>query len=380
MTKEKIHIIQKILARSCWVLLGIGTIILLGAAMTNKSLMPCAKVEITITGVHNNIFIDEKDVSNILADLYGGELVGKPMQTIDLSLIAMSLQKNVWVRKAEVFFDNNQVLWVNISEREPIARILSNTGNSFYIDTSNLKIPLSEKFSARLPVFTGYNDSAATQNDTLLLKDINSISQYILNDTFWMAQIDQVVVTKERTFEMIPKIGNQVILFGTAERYQEKFHNLLLFYKNIMSKVGWNKYSTISVEYTGQVIGVKRGAEEVKMDSLKTVEIMKSILLKAQQQLSDTTGVQLTQNDEVIQQVVPLVNNDVPDENITLSNKTKINLAGDLSSTVVKKDSIIKTAVLKDTVKNKVINYKKVHNAPTKTIPKKTTVVKPNKK
>lgn len=339
MKKETILFIQKILGRSIWILLGIGTIILLASAINNKSLMICRKVDISISGAHNNIFIDESDVEKILENINEGTLIGKPVKYFDLAMMEDNLAKNDWIRKAEIFFDNNEVLQVNILEREPVARILTQSGESFYIDANTFKIPLSPKFSARLPIFTGFNDTSTSKSDTALLIGIKNISQYILKDSFWMAQIDQVAITKDQLFEMVPKIGNQLIEFGTADRYMEKFHYLFLFYKKVLSKVGWNRYSKINVEYSGQIISIKRGAGEIKMDSLKTAEIMKSILLKAQIQMADSSEVQLGQKDDLSQQIIPLVNIDLPNENLTILDKQKFQFANNIG-VFPKKDTL----------------------------------------
>jgi hypothetical protein len=111
-----------------------------------------------------------------------------------------------------------------------------------------------------------------------------------------MAQIEQVDITPERSFEMIPKIGNQVIVFGSAENYAEKFSNLFTFYKNVQSKIGWSKYSVLNVSYKDQVIAVKRDAKEIKMDSLKAIQIMKLLVANAQKQANDSVNnIQLVQ-------------------------------------------------------------------------------------
>jgi cell division protein FtsQ len=113
-----------------------------------------------------------------------------------------------------------------------------------------------------------------------------------------MAQIDQVDITANRTFELIPKLGNQVIRFGNADNYNEKFNKLMAFYKQVQTRTGWNKYSIIDVQFKDQVVGVKRDAKEIKMDSLKAVQIMKAIIEDAQKRSSDSTNVQLTQPDD----------------------------------------------------------------------------------
>ena len=46
-----------------------------------------------------------------------------------------SVSANPWISKTQVFFDNNEILRVNITEREPIARIFTISGNTFYIDS-----------------------------------------------------------------------------------------------------------------------------------------------------------------------------------------------------------------------------------------------------
>ena len=66
------------------------------------------------------------------------------------------LEKNVWIKTAELFFDNNEILQVTVQEREPVARVFTPRGTTFYIDNELAMLPLSEKFSARLPVFTNF--------------------------------------------------------------------------------------------------------------------------------------------------------------------------------------------------------------------------------
>src|SRR6185437_8620805 len=191
-----------------------------------------------------------------------------------------ALSKQPWVKNAEMFFDNNNVLQVKITEREPIARIFTVSGPSFYIDSSLARLPLSSKFSARLPVFTSFptDVKVLTKSDSSLLSDVKIMSEFINAHPFWMAQIDQVDITSARTFELTPKLGNQLIRFGSAGNCEQKFNKLLAFYKQVQTKIGWNKYSVIDVQFMNQVIGVNRDKSEIKSDSLRSVQIMKGII------------------------------------------------------------------------------------------------------
>jgi len=285
--------IKNILLATCWIVLGGATFFLLVAAIKSKPAKHCKNIEITIHGVSNNFFVDKKDILETIAYTEGAGVIGKPVGTFNLQKLELTLKKNVWIKSAELFFDNNEVLQVTVEEREPIARVFTTTGTTFYIDDKLEILPLSEKFSARLPVFTNFpaDKKILSKADSVLLHDIKTISQAIQKDTFSMAMIEQVDITNQRGFEMIPKLGNQLIVFGDAMDVDEKLQKLKLFYKEIMSKTNWNKYSVINVQYKNQVVAKARGTEDIAADSLRTLQIMKFITDRAQQQANDSLQV-----------------------------------------------------------------------------------------
>lgn len=294
MSKNK-YTFRKILVVSVWTLLLTGTVVLLIAAISKKSSSHISGVQIVISGVQNNYFIDKKDVLTILEKVNGKKLKEQPIGSLDLTKMEKNLQNDQWIKRAELFFDNNNVLQVKITEREPVARIFTVSGGSFYIDSSLKRLPLSNKFSARLPVFTSFPTDVRIlkKEDSLLLDGIKILGEYIGSHPFWMAQIEQVDITPAGTFELIPKLGNQVIRFGNITNYEEKFNKLLAFYKQVQTTIGWNKYSVLDIQYKNQVIGVNRDAAEIKSDSLRTIQIMKSIIAEAQKNANDSTQIQL---------------------------------------------------------------------------------------
>lgn len=291
---------RKPLVIAIWIVLISGTVVLLVAAISKRNNERCAGVNIKITGIQNNFFIDQKEVMDILQRTNGGKLKLKLLHSMDIALMETELQKSQWVKKAELFFDNNNFLEVRITEREPIARIFTSSGLSFYIDSSLKRLPLSDKFSARLPVFTSFPTDVIVwlRKDSNLVKDVRTLSEFIATNPFWMAQIDQVDILSDVTFDLIPKLGNQVIHFGNAENYLEKFNNLLCFYKQVSSKKGWSQYSSLDVQFKGQVVAVRRNTQEIKIDSLRSVQIMKAIIADAQKRSNDSTNIQLEQQDD----------------------------------------------------------------------------------
>ena len=278
-----------------WCVAGSGMLVLLIAAIKIRNSKACTGYKIVINGNTNHLFINNKMVENIITDSGAQKLQGKAISAFNLKNTESKLKKNVWIKSAELFFDNNELLRVNITEREPIARVFTSGGNTFYIDSNGMQLPVPAKLPVKLPVFTSYPyDEIKTHGaDSILLNDMTTLGNYILNDSFWMAQIDQIDITKSNTFEMIPVVGNHTIEFGDGSDYKEKFARLFIFYKDVLSKTGFNKYAKIDVQYKGQVIGTRKGSEMIKSDSLKFIKDVKQLIKSAQQLQADTVKQQI---------------------------------------------------------------------------------------
>lgn len=282
---------KKILIAAVWVAIGVSSVVLLVAAVRKKNSRTCNGIEIEIRGVSNNFFIDQSDITRIVEKFAGGSIKGKAIEDFDLVSMENALKKEIWINKAELYFDNNDVLQAEVHEREPIARLFSLGGNSFYIDSTVKILPLSEKLSARVPVFTGFptDNRVLSKQDSSLLKDVKAMSLFIQKDSFLMAMIDQVDITGQRNFELIPKIGDQVIVFGDAKDMEQKFQKLRLFYKNVIPRYGWSRYNLINLQYKGQLVAKIRGMEDVVADSLRTMEMMKAIAAYTAKMAADST-------------------------------------------------------------------------------------------
>ena len=106
--------------------------------------------------------------------------------------------------------------------------------------------------------------------------------------SFWMAQIAQLDITPDRRFELVPTIGNHLIGFGDGSDYQDKFHRLFVFYQQVLSKTGFDKYSRIDIAYAGEVIGTHKGSEGSRQDSLQGMKNIREMIRAAQHMQADT--------------------------------------------------------------------------------------------
>ncbi|HEX5026596.1 MAG TPA: hypothetical protein VFV68_15055 [Agriterribacter sp.] len=251
--------IWRFIAATMWIGAGIALVVLLIAAMRKRDDKVCNGLAIEILDSKNELFTDKNDIRGMITHMMP-IIKGKSLAQFNLRQMEHTLEGNVWIKDAELFFDNNEVLQVKIKERNPLARIFTTGGISYYIDDEYVRLPLSSRFSARLPVFTNCPlDKTKWNNaDSILLLQIKSISEFIAADSFWMAQIEQVDYSKQKQFELFPKIGDHVIVLGDGFNLESKFRKLYVFYKEVLAKVGWNTYETVNIQYRGQVVATRK--------------------------------------------------------------------------------------------------------------------------
>lgn len=251
-----------------WVICLGGLVVLMSFIEHKKAEVLCKDVKIYIPG--NQYFIDKQEVDQIL-DIQSHALIGRPMENINIHDLENKLKSNPFVEFAKVYSDMDGIINVEISQRQPILRIINRFDQDFYIDQHGLKIPLSANFTARVPVANGYIDELfANHVDTLHTEtamELFKTADYIRRDSLWDAQIAEIYVNKDHEIELVPRVGNNRILIGNADSLDTKFKNLLVFYKKAIPQVGWYAYKVINVKYANQVIGIKN--ENIKKDSLQ---------------------------------------------------------------------------------------------------------------
>jgi cell division protein FtsQ len=300
--------IKKIFSIVLWCATGGTALALLVAAINKKNESLCKGLEIQINADNKGFFLDKKDVVRLLEKEGLKDITDKKLQRLNLHKVEDALAKQPWIKDVQLYFDNNQVLKVKITERQPIARIFTVSGSSYYMDSSGKQLPLTDPVPLKLPVFTGYPaEKMGLQKDSALDQQIKQLSAFLHRDTFWSNAIEQVNITPSKTFEMIPLIGNQVIVFGDGNRYEDKFRRLLVFYKQVMTRTGFEKYAGVNVEYAGQVIGTRRGGPVSRADSLQAIRNVLQII-RMDRKMGVDTG--------KIREVKPLESSQITEQNL----------------------------------------------------------------
>ncbi len=249
--------IKKILFIS---ILGLGIIITFSFACFKQSQKNCKSIEIIIKQQNNNLFITKDDIKQIIDNQYIDELIGHPIKKINIEYLEEIIEKSSYVSDVEVYTDIKGKLAIEITQRIPIIRVINNTGVSYYIDKNGFRMPLCDKFTARVMVANGNIYNKSHNEDiiaTSLIKQLYVLAKYIDEDIFWKSQIEQIYVNEEKEFELVPRIGSHIILIGDTSNLENKFEKLMLFYQKCLNEIGWNKYRVINVKYNDQIIGQK---------------------------------------------------------------------------------------------------------------------------
>ena len=170
-----------------------------------------------------------------------------PMSEISSRKIEDALRKNPFVEKAECYKTQNGSVCINVRQRVPVVRVMAENGDNYCIDSYGSVMP-ENRYVNDLIVATGQINRKYAQ--THLSKVVN----YIIQDKFWQSQVVQVNVLADGTMELVPRVGNHVIYLGMPTGIDKKLERMRKFYLYGLNKAGWNKYSSISVEFDNQII------------------------------------------------------------------------------------------------------------------------------
>ena len=227
----------------------------------------CKGISIDIKDSSEYHFVTRRQLLNLV---YGstGKINGKTVKDVSVSEIESKINGLRELKEAEVYMAIDGTIHVYANQRDPVMRVMPNGGGDFFIDNDGVVVRKRNLYTPRLHIVEGnVNISSAMLNgvsvlDTSIknsiLKDIYYLVEYINDNSFWSAQIDQIYVDNNDQIDLIPRVGNHVIHLGSTENLEGKLRNLATFYDKVLPEVGWNKYSVINLEYKDQIVCKKR--------------------------------------------------------------------------------------------------------------------------
>jgi cell division protein FtsQ len=245
--------------------------IALSFVLEKRNALVCKKIEVHVVDSLRNGFIEDKQIIQLL-EHKGIKLIGKNFREIDLNKIENLVNEYPLVKDAEVYKTIDGCIAIDIKQRNPIIRVMDSRNVNYYIDDQGYIMRTSGNYTSHVIIANGnIHTTFPITNRTSVLElekqadgknklfaDLYRLGNYITNNKFWNAQIQQIYVDTSGDLELIPRIGSHIIIFGDYTDCETKFRNLMSLYKNGLPVVGWNKYETINLKFKGQVVCTKR--------------------------------------------------------------------------------------------------------------------------
>ena len=214
-------------------------------------------VTIKMENVHENHFLDEKDIAEMI-QLKKDNLKGAGLDKVNLKEIERKIKREPFIEDAQVYSDLKGNVVVRSSLRRPIARIVRNDGPDGYIAEDGTVMPVSDKYTTRVVLISGAYVPRLLKQTNLTLteegKQLMEMIEAIREDEFWSAQIAQLDIDSKGRITIFPQVGDERIEFGKPDELEVKFKKLMVFYKEILPRMGWNKYERVNLEYEGQIV------------------------------------------------------------------------------------------------------------------------------
>ncbi len=238
-----------------WLMLGAWFLFISSTISEKAEDILCNRIEVVMQDTVNNLFVTPTQVRELVLSA-GQQIQGYPMEQINTRVLEERLEKNPYIRNAEVCKDISGRLEVRVEQREALLRFMPGGIEGFYLDTWGKVLPLSDQFTPLILLVTGKLPSVGGEASSF--EELFRFGSYLSRSEFWKDQVVQVYVDGNQEYELIPRVGAHQILLGSLDNWERKLRNLELLYDQGFSVHGWNNYRTINLKYTNQVICTKR--------------------------------------------------------------------------------------------------------------------------
>lgn len=168
---------------------------------------------------------------------------------VDLNKLEKSINSNPMIEKSEVFVSIDGVLKAVVKQKTPVARVFDESG-SFYIDYQGNTMPLSEEFTARVPIISGEINKANRD-------ELNKLLRFVYDDEFLKKNIIGIQVMSNGSLKMLNRDFDYAIDFGKTINIEKKFGNYKAFFQKAVTDSSLYKYKNINLKFTQQVVCTK---------------------------------------------------------------------------------------------------------------------------
>lgn len=205
------------------------------------------KSEVIFVGQNNN-FVKQESVNKLLIE-NSSDVKTIAKDELNLNKLENSINAHPMIQKSEVFVSVDGVLKAVVQQKTPVARVVDEQG-SFYIDYEGNTMPLSDNYTARVPLISG-------ENNVKNKKKLSEVLKMIYDDEFLKKNIIGIQVLSDESLLMSNRNFDYQIDFGRMLNEEQKFKNYKAFFQKAVVDSTLYKYKKISLRFTHQVVCTK---------------------------------------------------------------------------------------------------------------------------
>jgi len=207
------------------------------------------KIDVAFVQPVDNYFINDESIREII-NKDGKDILKQSLREVNVKEIEQKVSESPFVDSVQVSKDINGHLRLDIKANSAVARIKT-LKNEFYLTTKGEKMPLSKLNSADVILVSG--DVKPNEYE-----DLSKFVQALKADDLLKNHIIAIQKVGQRSFNLIVNTGNYYIELGTLNNFEQKLHNLKLFYNQYIDFIGTEDYEKLSLKFVNQVVATKR--------------------------------------------------------------------------------------------------------------------------
>lgn len=229
-------------------------------------LSACAGLNVNVRDSSDYHFVTSREIKRMVNNSKS-KYAGVPMKEVPLLEIESLIAEIPELRITEAYQTIDGILHIDVDQRNPVVRFSTISGTEYYIDEEGYVIRkrglnpprvhmARAGFDIRDSQQLGYRIGQDFENKAL--SNLYDLVRYIRNDQLLSALVDQIEVDRRGEIDLITRTGGHRVIFGDISDMEMKFKTLEEFYKQVPAETGWNRYRSISLKYSGQVVCRRR--------------------------------------------------------------------------------------------------------------------------
>lgn len=229
--------------------------------------LKCTGIDIVVRDSAQLAFVTPDIVRGWIRDS-GIRVEGMPLRGVDVYAIERMIETHEYVARAEAYTAIDGLLHIDLSQRRPVMRVVSEEGHNFYVDDQLTLLPSQSDCTAPVPVvsgrlafgfptdYFGRLDEKKFPAERELLHNLLNFVRQVDTDSFLDALTAQIYYDG-REVRLLPRVGRQTIRFGAiadSAAVARRLDKLSRFYRRSFADEWWRSATEIDLRFRGQVV------------------------------------------------------------------------------------------------------------------------------